>query len=62
MAGLIFVWFRGWLVVQDRAYGHLLARPEISDVGRALRFFGVFVGYPVMTAMVIACIALVADP
>ena len=47
-----YLW--GWAVVTARANRHLLGHPEFGDVRRVVAIGAVFLGFPVVTALVIA--------
>jgi hypothetical protein len=50
---LTMIWFRSWAVIADRAHAWLMARPELGDPARLLAFFGAFIGYAVVSVVVV---------
>jgi hypothetical protein len=53
MVGAALIWFRSWAVITDSAHGWLIVRPELGDPVRVLGFFGAFIGYAVVSVVVV---------
>jgi hypothetical protein len=51
--GLGLIWVRSWAVITDRAHAWLISRPELGDPARVLGFFGAFIGYAVVSVVVV---------
>ena len=56
LIGLALIWFRSWSVVTDRAHAWLSVRPKLGDPARLLGFFGAFIGYAVVSVVVVVLI------
>ena len=56
---LMLIWLRSWVVVARRVHARLLTRPELGDAGRALRFFGAFVGYGLASLVALWALAVI---
>ncbi len=54
LTSLVAIWWGSWVEVAGRAHGWLLDRPALGDTVRVLGFFGVFIGYPIVSALVLA--------
>jgi hypothetical protein len=47
------VWLRSWFIVLDRVHARLLARPNLGDAPRLASLAAVFVGYPLVSLLVV---------
>jgi len=61
LGALAAIWFRSWFVVMDRAHLFLSSHPELGDLGRQVRFFGAFLGYPLAWGAALAVVIAVLD-
>ena len=51
---LFAIWWHTWVEITGRAHRFLLDRPALGNPVRVLGFFGVFIGYPLVSALMLA--------